>query len=56
MLISVQFQLQKQYSVELKNPGVSSVKVRRDSKIMASGGWDGRSVQIGHHLEILSMM
>eukprot|EP00731_Ephydatia_muelleri_P022930 Em0015g513a len=37
-----QFQLQKQYSVELRNPGVSSVKVRRDSKIMASGGWDGR--------------
>lgn len=44
---SVQFQLQKQYTVELRNPGVSSVKVRQDSRIMASGGWDGRSVQLG---------
>ncbi|KAL9981044.1 hypothetical protein ACROYT_G009700 [Oculina patagonica] len=28
--------------IELKNPGVASVKIRKDCKIMAAGGWDGR--------------
>lgn len=34
--------LEKRYSVELKNAGVADVSVRQDSKIIASGGWDGR--------------
>ena len=29
--------------MELKNAGVADVAVRPDGKIMASGGWDGRS-------------
>lgn len=35
--------LEKKYSVELKSSGVADVSVRQDGKIMASGGWDGRS-------------
>ena len=34
--------MEKRFSVELKNSGVADVAVRADSKIMASGGWDGR--------------
>ena len=32
----------KKYSVAVKNDGISSAAIRRDGKIMASGGWDGR--------------
>ena len=35
-------QMQKCYSVELRNAGVADVAVRQDSRIMVSGGWDGR--------------
>lgn len=28
--------------IELKNPGLASVKIRSDCKILATGGWDGR--------------
>ncbi|KAK2574149.1 Guanine nucleotide-binding protein subunit beta-like protein 1 [Acropora cervicornis] len=28
--------------VELKNPGTASVNIRRDRKVLATGGWDGR--------------
>lgn len=30
--------------MELKNAGVADVGIRQDSKIIASGGWDGRLV------------
>ena len=36
--------MEKRFGVDLKNPGVADVAVRRDGKIMASGGWDGRYV------------
>lgn len=28
--------------IELKNPGIASVKIRKDCQILATGGWDGR--------------
>lgn len=28
--------------IELKNPGIASVKIRKDRKILGTGGWDGR--------------
>ena len=40
--IVVQGKLEKKYSIELKNAGVADVAIRNDSKIFASGGWDGR--------------
>lgn len=52
-MASIQLQLQKQYSVELRNPGVSCVRVRQDSRIMASGGWDGRCVEVGVEMGVL---
>jgi len=34
--------LTKDKEFELKNPGIASVKIRKDCKILATGGWDGR--------------
>jgi len=28
--------------IELKNPGIASIKIRKDCGILATGGWDGR--------------
>lgn len=38
----LQDQLEKHYSIHLRNSGVADVQVRHDHKIIASGGWDGR--------------
>lgn len=38
----IQGKLEKKYSVEVRNAGVADVAIRTDSKIFASGGWDGR--------------
>ena len=38
----LQGQLERKYSVELRNAGLADVAIRSDNKIMASGGWDGR--------------
>ena len=42
--VAVKGGLCQKYSVSIKNSGVSSVAIRLDGKIMASGGWDGRLV------------
>ena len=41
--------------MELKNAGVADVAIRNDSKIFASGGWDGRYkvLQIALHSVML---
>ena len=38
----LQGQLERKYSVELRNASLADVAIRSDNKIMASGGWDGR--------------
>lgn len=40
--LTEQFILEKSYSMPLRNSGVSTVKIRHDGRILASGGWDGR--------------
>lgn len=39
---TMQGQLEKKYSIDLKNAGVADVAIRSDCKIFATGGWDGR--------------
>ncbi|KAJ7333847.1 Guanine nucleotide binding protein (G protein), beta polypeptide 1-like [Desmophyllum pertusum] len=40
--ITPQCTLSMDKQIGLKNPGVASVKIRNDCKILATGGWDGR--------------
>ena len=39
---SSQCSLLAEKQIDLKNPGIGSVKIRKDCKILATGGWDGR--------------
>ena len=38
----LQYALSVDRQIELKNPGIASVKIRKDCRILATGGWDGR--------------
>ncbi|XP_020619135.1 guanine nucleotide-binding protein subunit beta-like protein 1 isoform X2 [Orbicella faveolata] len=40
--ITPEYTLSVDRQIELKNPGVASVKIRKDCRILATGGWDGR--------------
>jgi len=42
VLLQWQGTLENKYKVKLKNPGIADIAVRGDSKIVATGGWDGR--------------
>ena len=48
-VLSLQCALEKKYSVPLRNAGVADVSVRQDSRIMVSGGWDGRCINCAIH-------
>lgn len=40
--LTQQGKLTAEKTVEIKNPGLSAVKIRGDSKILATGGWDSK--------------
>ncbi|RMX47933.1 hypothetical protein pdam_00005379 [Pocillopora damicornis] len=40
--VTPQHSITVEKEIELKNPGIASVKIRKDRKILATGGWDGR--------------
>lgn len=42
VLSCTQGTVEKDFQVQIKNPGISDVAVRCDQKVFATGGWDGR--------------